>query len=89
MPNNNRTNRELLVRIDERQRQAVRDIKKIHDCLETKVDTKDFKPIKDRTNKLWDDRNRAIGWMIGAGVSGGGIAVLLQNFIKVVSAAIP
>ena len=87
MPTSKFTSRELLIRIDERQKSILLRLGLFEELLKLKVDIIDLKPYADKTDKMWDDRNKVIGWMIGAGISGGGAAILVQNLIRIVSAS--
>lgn len=69
------TNKELLIRIDERQQGLTHKIEDICNKMEGKVDIEDFKPYKVKTEALWDNQNKAIGWVI-AGATGGGLVQL-------------
>lgn len=69
----------LLVRIDERVKQMTDDVTGIKDCLARTVENDEvYKDMKHKVNTLWDDRNKLIGWMMGAGLIGG----LTGSFFK-------
>lgn len=74
------TNKELLIRIDERQQWLTHKIKDICNKMEGKVDIEDFKPYKAKTEALWDNQNKAIGWVI-AGATGGGLVQLAEILV--------
>lgn len=79
------TTNKLLIRIDERQHIMSDDIKIIKTKLDFKVDdNKDYCDMKDKVYKLWDDRNKMLGYMIGAGVAGGGISTFLAGAVKTI-----
>lgn len=70
--NGNTTNKELLIRIDERQKRISKDIKRLNGGLAHKVsDDDDYKDLKLRVTKLWDWRNRTMGYAAGAGAVAG------------------
>jgi len=92
-----KSNSELLVRIDERQREMASDILSIKKRLETVVTdekckerqtnfNKEFIDVKAKTHILWDDRNKMIGWLLGAGIVGGTASTLLSGLAKSVFA---
>ena len=39
----------------------------------------DYKDMKDKVDTLWDIKNKLIGYMLGAGISGGVIGSLLKG----------
>jgi len=80
-----KSNNDLLIRIDERQKEMSKDISSIKDGLDHKVDNDiaHEKRVK-RIDTLWDDRNKLVGYMLGAGVAGGGTVSLLAGAIKFV-----
>lgn len=81
------TTNKLLIRIDERQHIMSDDIKIIKAKLDFKVDdNKDYCDMKDKVYKMWDDRNKMLGYMIGAGVAGGGISTFLAGAVKAILA---
>jgi len=67
-------------------KENVVEIKKKMDCMVP--NDSDYKELKDKVDSLWDDKNRVVGWMLGAGVAGGGISALLGSLVKIVSANI-
>jgi hypothetical protein len=83
------TDNKLLVRIDERQKKMSSDIADIKTKLECTVpDNADYKDMKEKVYKLWDERNKLIGWLLGAGIVGGTTGSIINNFIKTVLATI-
>ncbi len=78
----NVTYRELISEIralrDENRQQLV----EIKECLGSKVDVSDFVVVKERTNRMWDERNKFVGWALGAGVAGGGAAAVINSIIS-------
>ena len=81
------TNNKLLIRIDERQQIVLKDIKDIKYKLDCKVeDNPDYHDMKDKVYRMWDDRNKMIGYMIGAGIVGSGITSLLSGAVKTILA---
>lgn len=84
---NGLSNKDLLVRIDERQQAVLKHLEDIDRALTFKVDVEDFKPYCEKTNRLWDDRNRIIGWIIGGGLAGGAISQVLGSAVKAIMAS--
>ena len=78
--------RELLIRIDERQAGMSKKIANLCDTLSLKVNNDEkYKEMVGKVDNLWDSKNKVIGWLIGsAGI--GGIAGALANQIKEVLA---
>ena len=77
----------LLIRIDERQKKMSTDICEIKKKLNcTVIENDDYKDMKEKVYKLWDDRNKMLGYMIGAGVAGGGISTILSSAVKTILA---
>lgn len=77
----------LLIRIDERQQQMYKSVDRINKKLDCKVDNdKNFKDMEEKVNNLWDSKQRMVGWMLGAGVAGGGISQILSTLVKVIQA---
>lgn len=54
--------------------------------MDNKVDCEEFEPVKARNEKLWDDRNRFIGWLAGIGVLSGATGGLIVKSISQVLA---
>jgi hypothetical protein len=46
----------------------------------------DYKRMVAEHKSLWDSKNKMIGWMIGAGMTGGGIATALGKIASEVLA---
>jgi hypothetical protein len=79
----------LLIRIDERQKEMAKDVASIKNKLNcTVVENDDYKDMKEKVYRLWDERNKMVGWMLGAGIAGGGISALLSSAVKTVFALI-
>ena len=77
----------LLIRIDERQKKMSTDICEIKKKLNcTVIENDDYKDMKEKVYRLWDDRNKMLGYMIGAGVAGGGISTFLAGAVKIILA---
>lgn len=82
------TDRELLIRIDERQREMIKRLSEVCKVLDHKVDyDNDYKEMEEKVNKMWDKWNLAIGYMVGAGVVGGVASKLLSGLASTVMAA--
>lgn len=73
------SNKELLIRIDERQKVLRDDVKAIKEVLVSKVDIDDdYIELKHKVNVLWDRMN----WMIGYGAAGGAIAYVFAQILQ-------
>jgi hypothetical protein len=87
-PKTNSSDHDLIVRIDERQAgmatQLNTVIKKI-DCMVP--NDNEYQELKIKVDSLWDSKNKMIGWLIGAGIGGGGIGALLTNIATTVIAS--
>lgn len=46
----------------------------------------DYKELKMKVDSLWDSKNKLVGWMLGAGIAGGGVSAVLSGLIKVIQA---
>jgi hypothetical protein len=58
------------------------ELAEIKECLEHSVkDDDSYREIKRKVNFLWDERNKMIGWMIGAGATGGAIASVFKGVV--------
>jgi len=78
----NFTQRELLIRIDERQKQMSEDIASLKACVEGKVSLDgDYEDIKDKVGKLWDWKNRTIGYAAGAGALASLVFEVIKTFV--------
>lgn len=75
------SDRELLIRIDERQQIIKAKVEGIEKCVARAVtiDNDEYKEMKARVDNLWDSKNKMIGWMIGAGAAGGSIVTILRT----------
>ena len=58
-------------------KKGIDDIKGSLNCM-VKNDN-DYKNMKDKVDTLWDIKNKLIGYMLGAGISGGIIGSLLKG----------
>lgn len=67
-------------------KENVVEIKNKMNCMV--ADDADYKELKFKVDSLWDSKNKLVGWMLGAGVAGGGIASALSGLVKVISANI-
>jgi len=75
-------NNDLLIRIDERQKEMAKDIADIRLSLNYVVQNDDeYKDIKKKVGIMWEDRMKMIGYMIGSGITGGAIGALLKQTI--------
>ena len=80
------TTRELLIRVDERQANISKKLNDLKILLDSKADTSDLDPYCKKVDTLWDERNRVLGWIVGAGLLGGGVSQVLSSLVKVVLA---
>ena len=46
----------------------------------------EYKELKMKVDSLWDSKNKLVGWMLGAGIAGGGVSTVLSGLIKVIQA---
>ena len=77
------TDHDLLIRIDERQVSISRKITDLCDILKFKVNNdEEYKEMVRKVDNLWDSKNKMIGWMVGAGASGGLISTLIKNLVE-------
>ena len=80
--------RELLIRIDERQSNMMDKMTTLNKKMDTMVPNDDeYKETKAKVDSLWDSKNKMIGWLLGSGVVGGSVSVALQNIVKIVFAS--
>ena len=76
---NGLSNKDLLIRIDERQQQIRCDITEIKKELCKKVpDDDDYHLMKKKVDKLWDFKNKTVGYAACAG----GTASLIFEILK-------
>ncbi|MDD5015883.1 MAG: hypothetical protein PHW73_12450 [Atribacterota bacterium] len=77
----------LLIRIDERVKKIMSEMREIKHCLESTVkNDEEYREIKTKVERLWDDRNRMIGWMLGAGLVGGTTGSIFKSLVETVLA---
>jgi len=82
-------NQKLLVRIDERQKKMADDLRELKKHFGNVVtNNDDYKDMKNKVYKMWDDRNKALGWMVGAGLVGGTTGAVLKQLFTGVFAII-
>ncbi len=75
-------NNDLLIRIDERQKEMAKDVEDIKLSLNYVVQNDDeYKDIRKKVGIMWEDRMKMIGYMIGSGITGGAIGALLKQTI--------
>lgn len=56
---------------------GIDDIKNSLNCMVKNDD--DFKEMENKVDTLWDIKNKLIGYMLGAGISGGVIGSMLKG----------
>jgi len=79
--NNNFTNKELLIRIDERQKNLLNEVVNIKDSLNNKVNNdEEYSQIKTKVNSLWDFKNRFLGYSAGAGAGAAIVFEVIKSF---------
>lgn len=84
-----KTNNDLLIRIDERVKKTSEDIVDIKKNLDCKVNNdKNYVEMTDKVDNLWDNKNKLIGWLLGAGIVGGTTGNLLSGLVKTIFASI-
>jgi hypothetical protein len=77
--NENLSNKELLIRIDERQRRILNDISDIKRTLNGKVDNDEsYGEMREKVETLWDMKNKLIGYAAGSGA----VASLVFEIVK-------
>jgi hypothetical protein len=82
-----KTNSDLLIRIDERQKEMSKDILSIKQNIDCKVDNDNvYEARGKKIDTLWDDRNKVIGYLMGAGVIGGVTSNILGGLVKTIFA---
>lgn len=82
MSNKSVTYRELIKEIRTLNDDLTKKLEHLENSLNAKVSIKDFAEYRTKTDKLWDDRNKVIGYVIGGGITGG---VVAQGLVKLVS----
>lgn len=80
------TVKELLIRIDERQKLMVKRMDNFERMINKKADTSDLEPYCAKTDKMWDERNRIVGWIVGGGLTGGVVSQVLGTALRAVLA---
>jgi hypothetical protein len=76
------SSKELLIRIDERQRTMNQDIVEIKTVLASKVqDDEEYKEMKEKVNVLWDANSRVKGYIGLVGIFFGIISALMVKFL--------
>lgn len=59
------------------------DINEIKECFNNTVKNDDaHKEIVSHNKTMWDERNRIIGWLFGAGIVGGTTGALIKQFVS-------
>ena len=78
----NFTNKELLVRIDERQQQIMREIKDMKRSLQGKVaNDDDYKDMKEKVYDLWDWKTKVIAQVTIVGAIIGALAGMIGDWV--------
>ena len=80
------TYRELIKEIRSLETNVVERLKRIEECVDGKVSYKTFIDVKTKTDKMWDDRNRVIGYILGGGIAGGTVSQILGGVVREVMA---
>ena len=79
--------RELLIRIDERQASMIKKLTSLCNKLSGKVDDdKNYQTMVKKVDNLWDSKNKMIGLMIGAGATGGTLVTVVKGMVDSVLA---
>ena len=58
-------------------KKGIDDINSSLNCMVKNDD--EYKELKFKVDNLWDSKNKLVGWMLGAGISGGVIGSLLKG----------
>ena len=85
---NGLTNRELLIRIDERQKFITNHLNLVDKRLDKKLDCKEFEPYETKINTIWDDRNKVLGMILLASSFSGIVVFFLGKIATYVFANI-
>ena len=80
------TNMAVVVTKIEAIKENVIDIKNKMECMVP--NDSEYKELKIKVDSLWDSKNKLVGWMLGAGIAGGGVSALLSGAVKTVLALI-
>lgn len=80
------TNMAVVVTKIEAIKENVIDIKNKMECMVP--NDSEYKELKMKVDSLWDSKNKLVGWMLGAGIAGGGVSALLSSAVKTVLALI-
>ena len=80
------TNMAVVVTKIEAIKENVIDIKNKMECMVP--NDSEYKELKIKVDSLWDSKNKLVGWMLGAGIAGGGVSALLSGAVKSVLALI-
>lgn len=80
------TNMAVVVTKIEAIKENVIDIKNKMECMVP--NDSEYKELKMKVDSLWDSKNKLVGWMLGAGIAGGGVSALLSGAVKTVLALI-
>ena len=78
------TNMAVVVTKIEAIKENVIDIKNKMECMVP--NDSEYKELKLKVDSLWDSKNKLVGWMLGAGIAGGGVSALLSGVVKTVLA---
>jgi hypothetical protein len=86
MSNKSVTYRELIKEIRTLNDDVTRKLEHLENSLNAKVSVEDFAEYKAKTDKLWDEHNKMIGYVIGGGITGGVVAQGLTKLVTEVMA---
>ena len=75
------TQRELLIRIDERQQNLYKVVQSIEKKVDKKVNVSDYLKTEEKIDILWDLKNKVVGMTIVIGAVAGAIAAVLKDFL--------
>lgn len=81
------TDHDLLVRIDERQKNMSKKINSLCKKLKLKVDDdEEYQEVKTEAKDWRDTKNKIRGWLIGValggGATGGAVSLIISNLVK-------
>ena len=80
------TYRELIKEIKELKTELSERMKSLENCIDERVTLVEFSEYKNKTNSLWDERNKIVGYVIGGGAVGGMISSGMGKIITEVMA---
>lgn len=78
----NLSEKELLIRIDERQRQMSELLQDVRHSLLLKVENnEEYHELQKKVDSIWDWKNKITGYAIAAGAAAGLVMTLIERFV--------